>query len=439
MPDRPIEDSATRSDRDILYGDDSEPDVKDDSTDAKAPKARKPQPKNENQEEDGDSETDDSEDEEGTDEEDEESDEESDGIDDEDEESEDEDEDSKDEDLDKVVGAAFSGRPTYRQVINKYPKIFKDFPGLRDVFFRERDYSRVFSTVEDAQEAYDQLNKLKAGEQIISNGNPQDFLEVLGDYDKNKQRQFVESFLPSLFRNNKPAFELITQPVIQFAIRTMHRDATRNGNQNLATSAVNVYEWLFGTDKIEEDHRPQQANRPPQNDPEKENLRAENQRLLQTRHNEFIDGALNGASRRIDKIIKDSLPEELGAFEVKSITREVMDQLGVILKADSAHRSNMDRLIRNGRNEAYSEAARERLSSAFLSSAKLALPEIIKKVKAEALRGQSGKSKSAGRPSVPNRPNGSNSKMVSKVRKDKDQLIKDVKSGKISERAFLES
>ena len=410
MPDRPIEESATRSDKDILYGPDEN------ETEDSEP---------EETTEDSESESDSNEDEETDNDE---SDEE------ETEEIEDE-ADSKDEKLDEVVGAKFSGRPTYRQVIDKYPKIFKDFPGLRDVFFRERDFSRVFATVEDAQEAYDQLNTLKAGEQIISNGNPKDFLDVLRDYDANKEAQFVENFLPSLYKTNKPAFEAITTPVIQYALRTMHRDASRNGNDNLTNSAVNVYEWLFGTDKIEEGGQRQPIAPSQQNDPEKENLRAENARLLQTRHSEFIDGALNTASRKIDAIIKNSLPEEVGEFEVKSITREVMDRLGAVLRADSAHRSNMDRLIRNGKSDAYSEAARERLSSAFLSRAKLALPEIIKKVKSEALRGSSQKP----RKEVPNRPNGSNSKIASKVHKEKEDLVAKVKSGKISERAFLES
>jgi len=415
MPVPPIEDSATQSDKDILYG--SDEDEQEDTEPEEKPKS-KSKPKSEDDEE--------PEEESDSDDTDEQSDEED--VEDE------EEPEEKDDDLDKVVGAPFSGRPTYRQVVDKYPKIFKDFPGLRDVFFRERDYSRVFPTVEDAQESYDQLNTLKAGEQVISNGNPKDFLEILRDYDANKEAHFVEEFLPSLYKNNKPAFEAITTPVIQYALRTMHRDAARNGNDNLTNSAVNVYEWLFGTEDIESGGKRQPLPRTQTGpDPEKENLKRERDQLLSTRHGEFIDGALNSASRKIDGIIKGALPEDVGAFEVKSITREVMDRLGAVLRADSAHRSNMDRLIRNGKNDAYSEAARERLSSAFLSRAKLALPEIIKKVKSEAL------GKSGPRAKVPTRPNGSNSKMVSKVNKTKEDLNAKVKSGKMSERAFLES
>lgn len=409
----PIEDSASKSDKDILYGSDESENTSEETEESES------EPDETSDEEDSE-ESDDS----GEDEEDEV-----------DEDEKDEKDEDKDEALDEVVGAKFAGRPTYRQVINKYPKIFKEFPGLRDVFFRERDYSRVFPTVEDASEAYDQLNTLKAGEQVISNGNPKDFLEILRDYDANKEAQFVENFLPVLYKTNKRAFEAVTEPVIQYALRSMHMDAKRNGNENLTNSAVNVYEWLFGSDDIESGGK-KQSIAPVQNqaDPEKESLRQENQRLLSTRHNEFVDGALNSASRKIDSIIKNALPEEVSGFEVKSITREVMDRLGAVLRADSAHRSNMDRLIRNGRQDSYSEAARERLSSAFLSRAKLALPEIIKKVKAEALRGASKPRKA-----VPTRPNGSNSKMASRVSKDKEDLIAKVKSGKISERAFLES
>src|SRR5437763_300329 len=46
------------------------------------------------------------------------------------------------------------GRPTFKDIKAKYPNLFKDFPDLRDMVFRERDYSELFPTVEDAKEAH---------------------------------------------------------------------------------------------------------------------------------------------------------------------------------------------------------------------------------------------------------------------------------------------
>src|SRR5215203_7029764 len=123
MAVRPIEDSLeTDKDKEILYSDDT-PDEKDESNDS------------DGEDEEGTGES--TEEEEGT--------EDSDTSEEEDDGGEDE-EDTTDEDekLDEKVGAPFSGRPTYRQVIDEYPKLFKKFPGVRNVFFRERDFSRIY-------------------------------------------------------------------------------------------------------------------------------------------------------------------------------------------------------------------------------------------------------------------------------------------------------
>src|SRR5271169_344060 len=44
-------------------------------------------------------------------------------------------------------------RPTFKEINAKFPTLFKDFPGLKHAFFKEREYSALFPTVEDAKVA----------------------------------------------------------------------------------------------------------------------------------------------------------------------------------------------------------------------------------------------------------------------------------------------
>src|SRR6266404_1233667 len=46
-------------------------------------------------------------------------------------------------------------RPTLKAIKEKYPNLFKDFPQLRDGYFRELQYTAIFPTIEDAKEAFD--------------------------------------------------------------------------------------------------------------------------------------------------------------------------------------------------------------------------------------------------------------------------------------------
>jgi hypothetical protein len=413
MAQPPIEDTKS-NDLKILMGEDEEP--------AKAPKDEETSEPEEEAESDDDiildDDVDDTKEEEQDDEE-------------EDEEKESK-EDEEDEEPDEKIGTGY-GKPTYRQLVAKYPKIFKDFPGLRNTFFRERDYSKLFPTVEDARESYEQLNRLKAGEQRISAADPGDFIDLLGEYDVTKQRRFINDFLPALLQKSKPAFQAVTEPVIKHMIRSAYNDAKRNGNNNLMNSALNVHEWMFGDDQVDAPPKSNLAPRQNEPDPEKERLYRENQEILRGQHQNFVDTILTDSSKSITNIVQKNLPEDVSPFLGRSITRDVMDELANVLRDDPAHRSNMERLLKQAAQNRYSSEWKDRVKSAYLSRAKLALPTIIKKVRSAALKGSNGKA----RPSTFKRATGSDSKVSSRGTVQSKDAANAVKTGKMKEIDFL--
>jgi len=408
MAQPPIEDTRA-NDLQILMGDDEEP--------AKAP-PKEDEPEEEEPEDDDivlddDVETEETEDEDSDDSEKESK------------------EDEEDEEPDEKIGTGY-GKPTYRQLVAKYPKIFKDFPGLRNTFFRERDYAKLYPTVEDARESYEQLNRLKAGEQRISQADPGDFLDLLGEYDASKQRKFINDFLPALLSKNRPAFQAVTEPVIKHMIKSAFNDAKRNGNNNLMNSALNVHEWMFGDDKVEEPLQ-RQVPRESEPDPEKERLYRENQEILRGQHQNFVDNILTESSKSITNIVGKNLPDEISPFLSRSITRDIMDELASVLRDDPAHRSNMERLLKQTANNRYSSEWKDRIKSAYLSRVKLALPTIIKKVRSAALKGSNSKA----RPSTFKRATGTDSKVSSRNSAASKDSVSAVKSGKMKEIDFL--
>ena len=56
-----------------------------------------------------------------------------------------EDESEEEEDEPKVT---YYDRPTVKQIKDKYPDFFKSFPQLRDMYFRESEFSKVFPTID---------------------------------------------------------------------------------------------------------------------------------------------------------------------------------------------------------------------------------------------------------------------------------------------------
>src|SRR5439155_10821415 len=91
------------------------------------------------------------------------------------------------------------GRPSFKDIKAKYPNLFKDFPDLREMFFREQGYSELFPTVEDAKEAHENSANYSFLRELVEGGtteNTEEFLGAVKDIDK--LQSFAYSFLPAL-------------------------------------------------------------------------------------------------------------------------------------------------------------------------------------------------------------------------------------------------
>lgn len=326
-----------------------------------------------------------------------------------------------------------AGRPTHRQLLNKYPNIYKDFPGLKQTFFREKAYTEIHPTVEDAKEAKESLERYQEIDNRLSKGDPEDYLTMLRDANPESERNFILDFLPKLHKSNRPAFIAITKPVLKNALRVMFNDTKKNGNENLVKSVENVHDWLFGEkENIEDDVS--LAPRRPQNqpDPEKERLARENQELVRNQEERFTGEILSTASAKLSKMINNSIPEDVSDYLRKAIIRDTLTEIGKVLGKDSSHRSEMGRLLKDARSSKFNGESHDRLLTAYLSRAKSIAPEIYKKVKSEALRGHKANSRQ-----TVNRPTGN--KPVGKADKVNTDAATKVKSGAMSERDFLNS
>ncbi len=341
-----------------------------------------------------------------------------------------EEEESSDED-DEKIGAPFSNRPTYRELKAYDPKLLKKFPGLRDTFFRELEFSKRFPTVEDADEVLEKLTGLQEVEQRIIKGDPKDFLDILGNFDVNVQRKFVSGFLPSLYNTNKSAFAAITQPVLKNVLRAAIQQGKQHGNENLQNSAMHLHEFIFGDVDIEKGvPNPQEASEN-RVDPDRAEFEKERANFLQTRHREFAESVVGYSSRNVNKVIEESIPEGASSFESENFGDKVRKKLATVLQEDTAHLSVMRRITGQAEKAGFTKEFKDRAGSALLSRAKVALPAIIKEVRSEFLRGKKQS------PNPVKRATASNSRPPARSDKQSQDRDSAVKSGKISELDFL--
>ena len=50
--------------------------------------------------------------------------------------------------------------PTRKEILAKYPKLFKEFPHLQTAMYRSREFSELFTTIDDAKEAVEKVRLL---------------------------------------------------------------------------------------------------------------------------------------------------------------------------------------------------------------------------------------------------------------------------------------
>src|SRR3990167_8906787 len=85
-----------------------------------------------------------------------------------------------------------------KEILAKYPTIFKDFPFLEKSYFREQKYAELLPTLDDAREAVERSETLKKFEGDLLNGNSESVLQSVLAQDKESFAKIVDNYLPTL-------------------------------------------------------------------------------------------------------------------------------------------------------------------------------------------------------------------------------------------------
>src|SRR5258708_7422068 len=92
---------------------------------------------------------------------------------------EDEDEEKEPDELDLVVPAR------KKEILAKYPSLFKDFPYLERAYYVDRQYTELFGTIADAKQVIERAGILSSFEEQLQSGNTENILKTVKDSDPN--------------------------------------------------------------------------------------------------------------------------------------------------------------------------------------------------------------------------------------------------------------
>lgn len=286
----------------------------------------------------------------------------------------------KDEDLELVT-------PVRRKdVLAKYPNIFKDFPDLEKSYYREQKYSELLPTLEDAQNAVDRAGAFDELNEIYSSGSTAKILHQLKTSNEENFKQVVDNYLPDLYRVDQQAYLHVCGNVIKQTISEAVKAAQKHNREDLSTAALMLHEFVFGTDEYT----------PPTN-LSRTSQRSSREQELEQREREYNERQFNDVTERIsnkmDNVLRATIDKNIDPkdsmtpYVKRNAIKDAEEQLDELIQSDTRFIQMLDRLWEDAYKRNFNQQSLDRIESAYKSKAKTLLPEVIRKARNEALKG----------------------------------------------------
>ena len=295
-------------------------------------------------------------------------------------------EDKKEEELDEEQKDFIKTRPSFKEVTAKYPNLFKDFPDLRQMYFREQKYTELFPSVEDAEEAAETVEKFNSFDEMVSEGTIEkcsDFLSTIKDNDTDIYGKFVENFLPALAKTSPDDHFRVLMPVTKNLIEAVYSEGRRIGGdvgKNLMNSALHFSNYYFGETDLNKVKVPERSEK----NPEREKLDQERAEFEKAQYDAALGSVESNIHGRLDSEIKKGL-DNVSPGMAKILAKEIKSELDASVVKDATHMARMKSLWKKASQYGYTKEWTDKIVSAYLSRARQILPELRNKIVSEAL------------------------------------------------------
>lgn len=293
----------------------------------------------------------------------------------------------KEEDINELV------TPVRRkEILAKYPKLFKDFPYLEKAYYREQQFTEVYPTIQDARISAEKAQILDRTEREIMNGDISSVLMAAKQENQEVFNRIADNYLPTLRRIDQQAYYHVLSGVLKDTIVTMVRESRNLGEQGapLQAAANILNQFVFGSQQFQP-HQPLSRQPRPDEQQREYEIRQQDQQRVMTQFTTVKDEL----QLKADNVLKSTIdghidPRGTMSDYVKNhATQEAFENLESLLAKDARFRSLLDKLWQKSFESGFDKESTDRIKAAYLSKAKTLLPSVIKKARNDALRGRS--------------------------------------------------
>ena len=286
--------------------------------------------------------------------------------------------------------------PTGKQIKAAYPDIFKKFPALEHIFYREKEFASIFPTVKDARSARESVNEYHQIQEDLLNGDITGILTQVKNTDPKAFSKITSNLLESLnkidptsiIEPSRAVLKTAIHSLNQLAVGSLKKDPNNKRAEQLQIATELIHEALFNESEVS----PYQVQRREENtNPEREQLNKERQELDNRKfgeaHGKVTSRFSDLLTRAIDKNVDPR--NSLSTYVRGKVSDDIKSELDKQLMSDKRFEGIVKKLYERARSENYSQQSLDNILTALKNKAASILPEIIRAKKGEALKGSS--------------------------------------------------
>lgn len=271
-----------------------------------------------------------------------------------------------------------------KEILAKYPNLFKEFPYLEKAYYREQKYTELFPTINEAESAAEKAGTWDKFETELAEGNLSNILSALNESDKNTFYKVADTILDTIQEIDPGVATHIYSGVAKQIIELMVSAGSKEGQEGLKTAAHLVHQFLFGARDWEE-HKPLHKAQP--KDPRVDEVAKRERALVEKQFTAARDEIGNKINNSIKATIERNIDpkESMTAYVKDKAVEDVLKDVQEQMKADKRFQKIVTKLWENALRKDFNEESKTAIRSAVMAKAKQLLLPAIKKGRNKAL------------------------------------------------------
>lgn len=272
-----------------------------------------------------------------------------------------------------------------KEILAKYPKLFKDFPYLEKAYYRDQQFTEIYPTIDDARAANEKAENLGAFENDLMQGNSENVLKVIKRNDGEAFNRIADNYMLALYNTDQTAYNHVVGNLNKQLIAAMVNEGKKRNDESFIQAAAIVNQYVFGTPEWSPPTRLGKDITDPRQDEVAQREQQFNQRQFDTARTDLGTRLTNSFKATIEQNIDRT--ESMTEYVKKAACQDAMEQLERLIGADRGFQKLKDKLWIAAAQQGYSKPAMDRIRSAFATKAKTLLPVVLRKARNEALKG----------------------------------------------------